>query len=79
LTALDRELDLDEVRRSLDGIRRVCEGGDRAGLAGASSKGQRFRWLTSPRSTMVQPGPAHAGLTDDPAREAERLLDVLVR
>jgi hypothetical protein len=36
-------------------------------------------WLTAPRSTVVQPGPVHSGLTADPAAELDRLLDALVR
>jgi hypothetical protein len=79
LTALAPGLDLDAVAGALDGVARVCEGGAQAGAAGESSQGQRFRWLTSPRSTIVQAGPAHAGLTADPAAEPERLLDLLVR
>jgi len=38
-----------------------------------------FRWLTAPRSTVVQPGPVHCGLTADPEGEAARLLEQLVR
>lgn len=79
LAALAPDLDLDAVQRALEGVHRVCTGGDDAGPAAESSLGQRFRWLTSPRSTIVQTGPAHAGLTEDPAAEAERLLDLLVR
>jgi len=41
--------------------------------------GRRFRRLTTARSTIVAPGPVHAGLTTDPAAEADRLLDRLVR
>ncbi|NYV77093.1 DUF3037 domain-containing protein, partial [Streptomyces sp. UH6] len=41
--------------------------------------GKRFRWLVAPRSTVLQPGPVHTGLTADPAAEADRLLDLLVR
>ena len=40
--------------------------------------GSRFRWLTAPRSTVVQPGPVHTGLTADPDAEADRLLRLLV-
>ena len=40
--------------------------------------GRRFRRLTTPRSTIVQPGPVHTGLTADPHPEADRLLDRLV-
>lgn len=41
--------------------------------------GRRFRWLTAPRSTVVQPGPVHTGLTADPSIELDRLFDVLVQ
>jgi Protein of unknown function (DUF3037) len=41
--------------------------------------GERFRWLTAPRSTIVQPGPVHSGLTADPAAELTHLFDTLVR
>jgi hypothetical protein len=76
LAALAPSLDLDDVRRALDGIHQVCAGG---GPAATTSLGQRFRWLTSPRSTMIQTGAAHAGLTSDPAAEPERLVALLVR
>jgi hypothetical protein len=79
LRALDPALDLDGVRAALHAVECVCHGGEQAGQAGGESPGSRFRWLTAPRSTVVQPGPVHAGITDDPAAELERLLDLLVR
>ncbi|MGV9875876.1 DUF3037 domain-containing protein, partial [Streptomyces cellulosae] len=57
----------------------VCAGGDAAGQAAQDDPGRRFRWLIAPRSTIVQPGPVHTGLTADPGAETERLLDLLVR
>ncbi|MEU5990817.1 DUF3037 domain-containing protein [Spirillospora sp. NPDC047418] len=78
LLALDPSLDLAGVRASLKGVESVCGGGERAGQAAAEPPGRRFRWLTAPRSTIVQPGPVHAGLTRDPAAETERLLGLLV-
>jgi hypothetical protein len=45
----------------------------------SGSTGVRFGRLAAPRSTVVQPGPVHGGLTDDPAAALERLLDRLVR
>lgn len=78
LLALDPSLDLEGVRASLKGVEAVCCGGERAGQAAAEPPGRRFRWLTAPRSTIVQPGPVHAGLTADPAAELERLLGLLV-
>ncbi|MBW8483740.1 DUF3037 domain-containing protein [Actinomadura parmotrematis] len=79
LAALAPGLDLDGLRRALAGVEGVCRGGERAGPAAAEPPGSRFRWLTAPRSTVVQPGPVHAGLTADPAADLDRLLDRLVR
>ena len=76
LRALAPACDAEEVRVAADAVARAADG---EGPAGTTSRGQRFRWLTAPRSTVVQPGPVHAGLTDDPAGELERLLEVLVR
>jgi hypothetical protein len=49
------------------------------GPAGVLSAGERFRWLIAPRSTVLQPGPVHTGLTADPDAEIERLVARLVR
>ncbi|MEW2547674.1 DUF3037 domain-containing protein [Streptomyces sp. NPDC047002] len=79
LRALDPAVDLVGVRAALAAVESVCDGGARAGQAGGDDAGRRFRWLIAPRSTVVQPGPVHTGLTADPKAEAERLLDLLVR
>jgi hypothetical protein len=79
LRALDPGVDLVGVRAALGAIEGVCDGGAAAGQAGGDDPGRRFRWLIAPRSTVVQPGPVHTGLTADPKAEAERLLDLLVR
>jgi len=39
----------------------------------------RFGMLVAPRSTVVQPGPVHAGVTAEPAATLRRLIDRLVR
>lgn len=77
--ALDPSLDVDAVRRHLDSVRSLCAGEPRTGDNGARPPGERFRWLVAPRSTVVQAGPVHTGLTDDPAGELARLLDRMVR
>ncbi|MDB1089396.1 DUF3037 domain-containing protein [Streptomyces sp. ACA25] len=79
LLALDPHVDLDGVRAALDAAECLCRGGPAAGQAAGDDPGRRFRWLVAPRSTVVQPGPVHLGLTDDPRAEAERLLHLLVR
>ncbi|WP_431993123.1 DUF3037 domain-containing protein [Streptomyces albogriseolus] len=79
LLALDPAADVPGVRAALRAVEGVCSGGDAAGQAAADDPGRRFRWLIAPRSTIVQPGPVHTGLTADPGAETERLLDLLVR
>jgi hypothetical protein len=79
LLALDPHADVAGIRAALDAMERHCAGGEEAGQAAGDDAGRRFRWLIAPRSTIVQPGPVHTGLTTDPAAETERLLDLLVR
>ena len=79
LLALDPDVDLAGVRAALRAVEGVCGGGAAAGQAAQDDAGRRFRWLIAPRSTVIQPGPVHTGLTVDPAAETERLLDLLVR
>ncbi|GHI09300.1 hypothetical protein AQI88_31555 [Streptomyces cellostaticus] len=79
LLALDPDADVAGVRAALGAVERVCAGGEEAGQAARDDVGRRFRWLIAPRSTIVQPGPVHTGLTTDPAAETERLLGLLVR
>lgn len=75
--ALDAHLDVAAVRRHLEMVSAVCAGTHRA--TSAMAAGARFRWLTAPRSTVVQASPVHTGLSADPAAEVERLLTTMVR
>lgn len=78
LLALAPDLDLDATRSALAAIEAVCCG-QAAPVADAGiTLGQRFGWLAAPRSTVIQPGPIHGGVTEDPARQLRRLLQTLV-
>lgn len=79
LRALDPALDPSSVCDGLGFIERVCAGEASVGVAGQQPLGTRFGFVKAPRSTVLQPGPVHSGLTRDPAAELERLLDRLVR
>jgi hypothetical protein len=79
LLALDPELDLEEVRAGLATIPLVCAGGPDAGPIGALAPRDRFRWLVSPRSTIIQISAVHTGRATDPAAALERLLHTMVR
>ena len=90
LRALDPAIDIASVRAALDAVDQVCRGqahvdfgtGSRATAYGSrdavDDASSRFGFLRAPRSTVVQPGPVHGGLTDDPAAELQRLLHALV-
>jgi hypothetical protein len=78
LSAVSPDLDVDGVRAALAGVEAVCSGDDVVGEHLGRTLGQRFGWLAAPRSTVVQPGPVHGGVTTDPARELDRLVELLV-
>jgi len=75
LLALDPAADLDAVRAGLTAFEKACTEGPLAGRP----LGERFRWLTAPRSTTVQTSPVHTGLTTDPGAELDRLFGTLVQ
>nr|WP_196791096.1 DUF3037 domain-containing protein [Motilibacter aurantiacus] len=79
LRALDPYADVDAVRQHLEAVRALCAGEPVAGVNGRRSAGERFRWLTAPRSTVVQASAVHTGMTADPASELDRLVTVMVR
>lgn len=76
--ALAPHLDLDVVRQHLDRIPLICAGGEQAGSIGLLSQPERFHWLVSPRSTIIQTSPVHSGLCDDPQKELEELFQEMV-
>jgi hypothetical protein len=79
LASLDPGIDLDALRSSLALIETICAGGEGAGPIGALPARGRFRWLVSPRSTIVQMSSVHTGRTSDPEQALTRLVDTMVR
>jgi hypothetical protein len=70
---LDPAADVDGLAAALGAIAKVCRGGESGGQAGQVPVGQRFRWLTAPRSAVLQPGPVHLGLCREPEETLRRL------
>jgi hypothetical protein len=79
LAALAPETDPATVRPHLDAIERIARGDPEGGPIAGLSIPERFHWLVSPASTIIQPSAVHTGLTDDPAAELEHLVETLVR
>jgi hypothetical protein len=78
LSTLAPGAEVEAVRSALSAVRAVCRGEASSGAAGHAPLGTRFGFLSAPRSTVVQPGPIHGGLTEDPAQQLEHLLATLV-
>jgi hypothetical protein len=79
LRAFNSDLCVSEIGEHLQAIEQICAGGDKAGPIGKLSPGERFRWLTAPRSTVVQTSPVHTGLCSDAKETLAGLLTKLVR
>jgi hypothetical protein len=78
LSALAPACDPSPIERHLDALARVARGEPGAGPVASMEPSERFNWLVAPASTIVQPGPVHTGLTEDPAGQLDRLFEELV-
>ena len=79
LAALQPELDLEAVRAHLDSTAKIVAGDVDGGPLAKLAAPERFRWVTAPSSTMIQPSDVHGGVTDDPADSLADLFERLVR
>ena len=78
LAALAPDLDPALVRAHLAAFETVAAGDPAAGPMAALDQAERFHWITSPSSTILQPSPVHTGLTTDPDATVDRLFTDLV-
>lgn len=79
LRALAPDVDPAAIEAHLGLVRRIAAGDPDAGPIAGLSIGERFHFLVSPSSTVIQPSEVHTGLCDDPAEELDHLFDRLVR
>ena len=79
LEALAPDLDLDAVRSHLDELARIVAGDPDGGPMARLDAPERFRWVTSPSSTMIQPSEVHGGITESPEASLQDLFERLVR
>lgn len=78
LAALAPDLDPATVRPHLEAIERIAAGDPTAGPIARLEPAERFHWLVSPASTIIQPSEVHTGFSDDPAAELDHLFETLV-
>lgn len=72
------EADVETIRQHLDGLVKVSRGDSDGGPIAKLSLRERFHWLVSPRSTMIQISPVHSGLCESPEVALEQLFQKLV-
>ena len=78
LAALDPGADAAEIERHLESLVQAASGSEHGGPNARLDAQDRFGWLVAPSSTVIQPGPTHTGLTEDPEATLARLFDELV-
>jgi hypothetical protein len=78
LVAMSPDCDPDVVREHLLAVEAVAAGRADAGPIAALPMPERFHWLVSPSSTIIQPSEVHTGLTADPGATLEHLFRTLV-
>jgi len=67
LRKLFPDVDVDLLARYLRCYQSICDGDPTAGPIALVSPSERFHWITSPRSDVLQSSPVHEGLAVDPA------------
>jgi hypothetical protein len=72
-------LDLGDVRRHLEYICLICAGDPAGGPIAKLPQPERFGWVVSPTSTIIQPGRVHTGICADPADALDRLFSRMVQ
>jgi hypothetical protein len=82
LLALWPELDVQMVRQHCYAVERICAGDVKAGEIASLPLRERFHWLVSPRSAMMQTSAVHTGICMEAdgrfGETVERLLRQLV-
>jgi Protein of unknown function (DUF3037) len=79
LAAIAPDCDPEAIREHLNVFDRIAAGEGAGGPIAELSAPERFHWLVSPSSTMLQPSAVHTGLTADPSATLDHLFRTLVR
>lgn len=78
LRALFPGTDIKMTQKYLESFEHICAGSSDAGPIGKLTVPERFRWLSSARSTTLQMSKVHTGLCTDPATKLCELYEELV-
>ena len=73
------QADLKMIRSQLKAIQAVGAGSDDIDAVSGMTQSERFSWLTSPSSTVIQISPVHSGVCTDPGETLKELFDFFVK
>lgn len=71
--------DIELLSRYLKSCVSICSGDVAAGPIALAPPSERFHWLTAPRSDVIQSGPVHEGLCENPETTLDDLFAALIR
>jgi hypothetical protein len=74
LRALWPDIDADLVLRHLEAYPKISAAEPGAGPIAQLGLRERFHWLVSPRSTIIQVSPVHTGVCESPQEALDRLV-----
>lgn len=69
------DADVELLARYLKSCEAIARGDEAGGTIALSPPSERFHWLTSPRSDVIQCSPVHSGVTEDPEGELAGLWE----
>jgi hypothetical protein len=72
------EADVEILSKYLKSCEAIASGEITAGPIALAPPSERFHWLTAPRSDVIQCGPVHAGLSENPAKTLDELFATMV-
>jgi DUF3037 family protein len=72
------DADIELLSKYLVSCREIGEGETSAGPIALAPPSERFHWLTAPRSDVIQCGPVHEGLSQNPRKTLDELFATLV-
>jgi hypothetical protein len=79
LQAFAPQADLKMIRSQLKAIQAFSTGRDETGTVPDMTQSERFAWLTSPSSTVIQISPVHSGVCTDPGETLKDLFEFFVK
>lgn len=78
IRAFSPNINMQQVEEYLKAFGQICEGNPKVGAIGLLHIAERFRWLTAPRSTILQTSAVHSGFCINAEKKLNELYQRLV-